>query len=193
MITKNTKCKLAFKIFSLLCFIAIFVCFICDFAINKSLTWSRYPLISTLCAWVVISPLLLAEKHKVVSSLAFFTVIIIPFLNFLERLTPVKGWFFELGRPVALTAFAAIWVTYVLIKFVKINKWYRSAAFVFIYAVVVSSVVNYYVDIFLGRNYLNLSNIINIISSVVVTALIVIIGYYRNIANKTKPKTENNN
>lgn len=184
--TDNPKCKLAFKVLSLFCLIAIAVCCICNVVISKGFTWAWYPLLAIPFAWAVASPPLLAKKYRIAAALAALTVLITPFLYLLERLTPVNGWFSVLGAPVAVIGIIAVWITYFLVRFVKINRWYLSAALVFLYGVVVSSVANYLADAFLGNNFLSLHNIVNILSCTAITALLCILGRYKNMNEKLR-------
>lgn len=190
MLTDSKILKLAFKLFTLFCLIAAIVCLICNLAINKSITWSIYPLAALPFAWVIATPALVFKKYKVLSSIAAFSVFCLPLLYVLDRITPVKGWFAALGIPVAITGIIAVWITYFLVKYARINWWYQSAAFVFLYGVVCSAIVNYLVDSFLEISFFNLSNLINILSCVVVSTLLVIIGHYRNVNETLKVKQQ---
>lgn len=192
MITKDRIFKLAFQVFSLLCFVAIVVCFICNIVISKSFIWARYPMLSILYGWLIISPLLLAAKHKIISSLVAMSIVTIPFLYFFEKLTPFKGWFYELSLPIAITGIIAVWITYFFLRFLKINIWYRLSAGVFLYGAVIASIVNYYVDTFVNVSFFRLSSMLNIFSCIVVSALLVIIGNYKNTIKQHKDQLEDN-
>jgi len=174
---ENKYGKLLFQIFSLLCFVAIGVCFICDFAINKMMVWSGYPIISILFAFAAMSPLFLTKRNKILFSLVIMTITTIPFLYLLERLTPIKHWFLNLGVPIAIISIVAVWILFFIIKFLKINKWYLWAIAIFLFGVVVSTTVKYFVSSFLKTNFYSLDNFISFLSCIAATILLVIIGH----------------
>lgn len=191
MITENKKLKLTFLISSLLYFIAMSVCFICDMAMNKTITWSAYPLGIIPFAWIISSALLLAKRNRILVSLAAATLAAIPLLYFIEQIAPVTGWFSALGLPLSVTALIAIWITYALVRFLSINKWYLSAIIVFIFGVAVNCSIHYFLDRFLNRNLFSFENIINILGSVIITALLCIVGYYNSMNKELKKEDEN--
>lgn len=133
MKTENRYGKLIFQIFSLLCFIAIGVCLICDFAINKAIVWSGYPICAILFAWAIALPLLLAKRNKILSSLIAMTITTLPFLYLLDRLAPIKSWFLSLGAPIAIISIAAVWIMFFIMKVCKINWWYIAAIAAFLF------------------------------------------------------------
>lgn len=176
MITDSKISRIALKILTAACITAAIVCIIVNFAISRSITWAAYPLIAIPFVWIVALPSLLIKKHKLLLSLAAFSALTVPFLYLLEKLTPVKEWFAVLGVPAAISSIIALWITYFLVKYAKINKWYLSAILVFIYGVVLSGVINFFVAVLLNSGFLNLSTVVNILSCIVVTVLLVIIG-----------------
>ena len=93
--------KILFMAYSLACFAAACTCLIVDLAVNGRITWALYPLLSIAFGWAAFSPLF-AKKHKTVLVLGSFTVLILPYLNLLSKITPVTDWFMPVGLPSAV-------------------------------------------------------------------------------------------
>ena len=179
--------KLLFMIFTIACFIAVGVCYIVDNAINKQVTWSAYPLLSILFGWLSISPVFI-KKHGIISSLCASTLLVIPYIYFIEKITPVNNWFIPLGLPSAITGIITIWVIYLLFRFLKISIWYKEAISILLAGVIASPIINYYVDAFLNEKTSSLNLFINIFSCAVTSAVLGIIGYI-----KGRGKSSDNN
>ena len=80
--------------FSLLLFIGIAVCAICDTAISRSFTWSLYPISAIVFTWLVFIPMIKFGKKGVCGSLLMCSIFIVPFLYVLHRLIRVSDLFF---------------------------------------------------------------------------------------------------
>lgn len=171
--------KLIFKFFSLACLIAIAACVIVDIAMNQQFTWSLYPALSVPFGWLVISPIF-TGKYGVPLSLSSVTLFVIPCLYLLEKVTPRDNWFSVLGIPAAVIGIIAMWALYLLFKFLRISLWYKWAAAVFLVGVVVSPLIQHYVDSFLDESPTFFSRFINIAPLVVVSVLLGVIGYRKN-------------
>lgn len=182
--------KLIFMIFTLACFIAMGVCLIVDLAITRQITWAAYPLLSIPFGWMIVSPLCV-KKHGIVLSPCVLTLVVLPYLYFIEKITPVSGWFFPLGLPSAVVGIVAGWVIYFLFRFIKINLWYKAAISFFLLGAVATPIINHFVDAFTEESSF-LSNIINVFSCVIASAILGIIGYRKNEAKKTENNHENN-
>ncbi len=89
--------------------IALLVCFICDLAINRSLTWFPVVLFSILTAFSVTNlPWLLRSERLVVPALSV-TVCIYALLYFCERLTG-GAWRMRYALPIAAFPAALCWI-----------------------------------------------------------------------------------
>jgi transcriptional regulator with XRE-family HTH domain len=173
----NVDSKFVFLVFTVFCFIAAGTCVIVNLAVNRGITWASYPLLSVAFGWLTITP---AIFRKLLVSLGALTITMIPFLYFLERVTPSHDWFLGLGLPIAAVSIIFIWVLYLLFRFTKINLWYKFAIATFLCGVVDNLLISYYVDTFLGTDTSFLQYAISIFSYVVVSALLLILGYMRN-------------
>lgn len=184
MITDNLKLKFAFKLFSLLCAVGAGICLVCDFALNRGISWSAYVLASVGFGWAIAVPLLLSKANRLIHTLAVLMVSVFPYLFILSKLTPVTGWFTPLALPIGITVIAALWLTYLLFRFAKINMWYLFSGMIILYGIIVNSVVQYCVSVFADDRFISLDYLINLITCIVVTVLLFIIGRYSDMSKK---------
>lgn len=189
-IPKDEIAKGALLIYTLLCSIAIGVCFIINFAHDKGITWSAFVLGSVGYAWLTALPLFVAKKRKAFLSLAILPVTTIPFLYLLDTLTPGGSWFVPLALPIAICVIMCIWICATIVRYARINKWYLSAALVVLFGISTHLIVTWLVNRFIGEASAatSLSSIITIFSLVMVAALLAIIGYMHEIAKKYSAK-----
>lgn len=176
--------KFTFQIFSALCLIAVGVSLICDLVISRGLTWSLYVLISVPFVWLLATPPLILKKQRILSTMAVFTAALPLYLLLMEKLTPIRGWFVPMALPITIASLAAMWATWLLIRYVKINRWYMSAVLVFIYGVIIFAIVQVVVNGYVGQRLLGLSDYIVLLACSVITALLCVIGYGGGIQKK---------
>lgn len=112
---------------SVFVFIAIFVCVICNMAIEREMTWLVYPVCSLIFAWGVFAPLIYRGKSGLLISLGLLSSLILPYLLVLEQWTHSGNWFVPVAFPIAVFSVLFIWTIYFIL--IKIsNPWYASAA-----------------------------------------------------------------
>lgn len=169
-------------LFTLACFIAMGVCLIVDMAITQQITWSAYPLLSIPFGWIAVTPVFIKNYGKVLCP-CVLTLSVLPYLYFIEKITPASGWFFPLGLPSAVTGIIVGWIIYFLFRFIKINIWYKAAISVFLVGVIASPIINHFVTVFAQIEPSFLNNFINIFSCIIASAILGILGY-RNIKQK---------
>ena len=180
--------KLLLQLFTAACLLSIITCVIVNIAIDRSITWSAYPILSVPFGWLVFSPLII-KKHGVVFSICSLMLFILPFLFFLDKITPVKSWFIPLGIPSATVGMITIWGVFLLFRFAKISLSYKCAISVFLVGVLVCPVVNHYVDRFLETGPRLFNNIANIATCVIVAVVIFVLGYRRNKSRSERNQT----
>jgi len=172
--------KLLFMVFTFSCFLAAGVCLIVNYAIDQGITWAAYPLSSVLFGWLVCSPLLL-KKYGLILSLSAVTLFVLPFLWFLEKLTPADGWFIPLGIPCAIIGAVTVWLIYLVLRFLRISWWYKTAISLFIIGVITDPVINYHVAAH-ENTTLHFSHFISPLSILCVSVLLGIWGYIKGKA-----------
>ena len=178
--------KLIFMIFTLFCFLAMGTCVIVNYAINQRITWAAYPLLSIPFGWILTSTLFL--RKYVMATLCALTVFAIPFLYFIEKITPVSDWFLPLGLPCAIAGIIFIWIIYLLFRFTNISIWYKLAVSAFLAMIIVSPVIEHSVNIFLGTEPKFLDCFIDYFSGIAVTASFIIIGLTKAKSKVTDAK-----
>ena len=178
----STK-KILFMIFTLMCFIAVGICLIVDFAITRTVTWSGISIASIALGWCITCPLLL-HKFQIPLSLATLSVLIFPYLWYMARETSVDSWFVKIGVPIGIIGVVFMWIIYLLFRFIKIRILYKSAVAVFLSTVIASPVVNHIIASHFENNMLIFQDIVNIFAGITVTALLAIWGYTRSKSHK---------
>ena len=171
--------KLIFMIYSLSCFVAAGICVIVNVAINRQITWAAYPLLSIAFGWAVFIPLL-AKKHRIILILCTLTLLVLPYLYLLSKITPATDWFIPVGFPSAVIGIIALWILLPLYLFAKMNILYKSAISVFLLGVFGSTAINYFVDIYVKTNPFTWDRYLSIFSCIVCSAVLGILGYMRS-------------
>lgn len=114
--TKNIMISI---LFSVICFIGIMVCLICNFAISGKFTWSFIPVSSIIFAWVISFPSIILGKRGIRVSLISLSVFVIPYLFLLSRLIKVNQ-VFSIGVVMAVAFILFLWI--VVAVFVRVGK-----------------------------------------------------------------------
>ena len=187
----SKKRKLIFVSFSLLCLVSIVVCLIVNIAIDRQITWAKYPLFSVPFGWAVLLPLL-TKKHRMVLLLCFLTLLILPYLYFISKITPVTDWFLPIGLPAAIAGIISCWLMFLLFRFVRINGWYKASVSVFWLGVIIAPVINYYVNIYLGEDPFKWHELLNNISCVIIAIVLLITGHRKSKSNQNKNQAIDN-
>ncbi len=121
--------------YTVLSFIGIVVCLICDLVLSGTLTWSSIPICSILFAWLVFLPFLRSAVH----GLTAVTLFTIPYLYVLSKLLPNAAMLFPLGIRMTAIALGYLWCVCLLFKFLRI---YRAAAAACLLAIPVCLLIN---------------------------------------------------
>jgi hypothetical protein len=174
--------KLIFMIFSLACFVAAGVCLIVDMALNRQITWAVCPLLSIAFGWAALSPLS-AQKHGVLLSLGAVTLLILPYLYLLSKITAAMDWFAPIGLPSAIVGIIALWILFFLFRLAKMNIWGKLAISVFLLGAVTGPVVNYFVDTHMGQNPFSWDMFLTVVAAVAASAVLGILGYVKSKQN----------
>jgi len=168
--------KIVLLVFTILCFASILTCVIVNVAIDQRITWAGYTILSVPVGWLIISPSIF---KKYTLSLCVLTVLTIPYLFFLERITPVSSWFIDLGLPSAIVGAILLWILYLLFRYIKINLWYKLAITIFLCGVVDILFISRFVNAHLSTETSFIEYFINISSYTIVFALLLILGFMK--------------
>lgn len=86
---------------SIVMFVPILVCPLCDFLVTGKISWSMYAILGIALGWILIVPPILMRNDVVMKSawLDFFSVVI--FLYFVNQIAPTDvDWFGTLSLPI---------------------------------------------------------------------------------------------
>ena len=107
-------------------FIAIFVCILCNIAIDHQMTWLVFPVCSLLFGWGVFIPLIYVGRAGLKLSLGLLSALSLPYLLFLEQWTGTAGWFVPIAFPITLAAIICAWTVYLVLTR-KLGVWMKTA------------------------------------------------------------------
>jgi transcriptional regulator with XRE-family HTH domain len=176
--TKNIRLALTVTI-SMLSFLVIIVCIICNYAIAGRLTWSLYPVSSLVYFWLIIMPAIVSSKRGVLGSIMLISLFTIPFLFVLESIIGIKGLIMPIATPICIVAFFYLWVAYVLIGRTKWPKYITIAATLLI-GLPLSFGINYIISWYTGEPLIDIWDILGYVILLVISVLILGCGYIRN-------------
>lgn len=88
-----------FVVHSCVCLIAALACSIVNLAVSGTLDWALYPLLSIAYWFAFATAFLLGGHYCVRNGAVVLSVLLLPFLFLLERITPVRGWFYPVAVP----------------------------------------------------------------------------------------------
>lgn len=108
--------------FSILLFVGIAVCVICDLAISHTFTWSLYPINAIIFLWLVFIPIIRFGKKGIRSSFIAFSIFIIPFLYALNSIIKVSDLFLPISISMAFIGVVYLWSIYILFTKLKTRK-----------------------------------------------------------------------
>ena len=111
--------KWGLYILTAMCFIAIMVCVICDYAMTKNLTWSLIVVLSLLAGWLVFLPFFSAGSKGMKEALLVISIITLPFLAGFSAVLKLP-LILSMGSSIAGLSIAAAWGIYGV--FVKCQK-----------------------------------------------------------------------
>jgi hypothetical protein len=112
--------------FSLLCAVAVGVCTIANLVTENVFTWAIYPAISIFFGWLVLLPII-SKKDGFLQGLVILTVLAGPFMMSVAGILDSYGWLTSIGLPITAISLAALWASYLLVRFAKTNPWNKAA------------------------------------------------------------------
>lgn len=105
--------------------LAAAVCWICDMALNRRLTWSLIVCVSLALAWAVLLPLLTLRRNQVLWALAALSAAILPYLYILGDLLG-EPRVFRFGLPIAPAAALYLWGVYAVCRRHRRRRWHAA-------------------------------------------------------------------
>lgn len=159
---RTTKGRILSAAFTVILFIGIFVCCICNLAISGRLTWAFLPASSILYAWLLFFPALLWQKRGIFIVLLSASIFTVPYLFLLGIFTKTAA-VFSIGTATALPAIAFLWVIYAV--FCRIGKTNKPAAFgiTFLSAILLVFAINFILSEMIGEAILDYWDILSVL------------------------------
>lgn len=154
------KMQSAKIIITLICFLGIFICMICDIAISDTFTWSLYPITAILFASLIIIPFFQFEKNKVCMSLVSLSIFIIPFLFILNIIIGDTKFMLTLGILVSLIVIIYMWVIYFLLSIKRTEK-LTMASISILLAIPVGMLINFIVAKFTNHPIIDMWDLLS--------------------------------
>ncbi|MGA1977648.1 MAG: DUF6320 domain-containing protein [Bacteroidales bacterium] len=109
---KETRRHL-WELSGIITFSGIAVCTIVDLLISKGLKWSLFSDVSILTAWIILTLFLYLYKRTLIIITGLLFTILGALLAY-DLLTPGTKWFFPVGLPLTISAFAAAGIVVIL-------------------------------------------------------------------------------
>lgn len=183
-IKENRLGKLIAAILAISLLIAVSTCVIVEFAVSLTLSWSFLVIAGCVMGGCLFIPPLLYKKRGFFISLILLTVLIMPFLAVIEKITAditgYDGWLWKIGFPVSLIWLIFLWLMVVLRK-LRLNIWFYISIGVLL-CLPGDLLTNNIVDNFVysesefSRQF---SNIVSILCILAVAGICIIIGIIR--------------
>ena len=106
--------------------IAVVTCFIVDYILTDSFTWSMIVLVSVMISFSITNLPFLLKKHRSVITGIVVTALIYLLLyvccNFAGG-----NWLLSFAYPIATISLAFAWIIFIVLKYCKINYGYKAA------------------------------------------------------------------
>jgi transcriptional regulator with XRE-family HTH domain len=173
---------------SILCFIAMMVCAICDYAISGRFTWSLYPFLSIVFAWLLLYPIIQYEKKGILISLITFTALIIPFLYLLNKIIGDYNLITIMGKWISLVAIIYLWAVYTIFKVMKLHK-LKAAAVSSLLAIPASFVITVIIANYISEPIIDVWDVLTY--SLLIVLAIVLLGFEKLDTRKRNSKIIN--
>jgi transcriptional regulator with XRE-family HTH domain len=130
--------------------IAIITCFICNLAINHTLSWFFIVLCSIALSFSITHLPFLVERNKVI--ITFITASILIYVLELITCVYVSGdWLFQIAYPITTISLAWVWIIMLIIKYLKVNVILKSSILSLL-AGVITITMNPVCSYFLGED-----------------------------------------
>lgn len=174
--SKNSRFTLAL-ILSAVSLIAIITCMICNYAIERTLSWALFPISSIIFTLLFVMPMILWGKKRVSLSLIMFSVSIIPFLFVLEKIIGRAGLIMPIGARVSIIAVIYLWIIFFLFKS-KLYK-YVSTVLTLMLSIPIELWINSVVSKFTDQPAFDIWNILAYSIIAVISIIIFVIGFIK--------------
>ncbi|MGB4658529.1 MAG: helix-turn-helix domain-containing protein [Mobilitalea sp.] len=179
---RNLK-KVSFWTLNISYVIGIITCFICNLAIDHTLSWFYIVLTAVALAFTITSlPVILSQNRTI--KVFIIGTILIYILEFVCNVYSGQHWFISIAVPITTVSIAICWTIMLLIRYTRIGKWMKAGIVAGILAITTIT-MNSYIGSVLHipkeeiSDYLNLTNWNpTIIGNKVVFYLLIIVAVF---------------
>ncbi|MFS0821912.1 helix-turn-helix domain-containing protein [Bacillus sp. 1P02SD] len=141
--------------------LALVTCFICNVAINHTLSWFFIVLVSIALAFSITTLPIMVKKHKTLITFSVATVLIY-ILLFVCSTYSSGDWLLTIAYPITTFPIIFAWSTMFIIKYVKVN-WILKSGFISLIWAMFCLIINPVIDYFIGdKPGLTISDFINL-------------------------------
>ena len=160
--------------------LAIAICLIVDFTINRTLTWSLIVGSSLLFTGSGVYTFKMAKTQKVLKTAVCLSVLVIPLLIGIQYSALWSGfsntvWVWTAGVPLAILWLAISWGTYFIKKATNMN-WFYAIALFCLFELVGSALTSYIVMGYHMAEFTSLNVMINAAASITIGIVFVVLG-----------------
>ena len=115
--------QVCFAVYTAALLLAVFICMLCDLAINHTATWSPVVLASCALAWGAAAPFYYMRRRKLLWCCLCLSLLLPVLLAVIQACAPVKGWLVPVALPITAASLALVWAVVLLHTFTPMNKW----------------------------------------------------------------------
>ncbi len=174
----NRKNVLFAIIYSVVLFLGILVCSICDVAITGELTWSSITLSSIIFTYVISFPIVILGKKGITGSLIALSIFLIPYLYLLGILINVSA-VFTIGWRMSLISIVYLWIIFFVSCRLHARK-FRAAGISVLLAIPLTICINVTLSKLLSEPRADIWDILTIFILLITAFLLFLADYAKN-------------
>ncbi|MDE6744537.1 MAG: helix-turn-helix domain-containing protein [Lachnospiraceae bacterium] len=174
----NKKNVLFAIIYSVVLFLGIVICSICDVAITGELTWSTITLSSIIFTYVISFPIVILWKKGITGSLIALSIFLIPYLYLLGILINVPA-VFTIGWRMSLISIVYLWIIYFVSCRLHTRK-FRAAGISVLLAIPLNICINVTLSKLLSEPRADIWDILTIFILLIIAFLLFLTDYAKN-------------
>ncbi len=174
----NKKNVLFAIIYSVVLFLGILVCSICDLAITGEFTWSSITLSSIIFTYVISFPIVILWKKGITGSLLALSIFLIPYLYLLGILINVPA-VFTIGWRMSLISIVYLWIIYFVSCRLHARK-FRAAGISVLLAIPLNTCINVTLSKLLSEPRADIWDILTVFLLLITAFLLFLTDYAKN-------------
>lgn len=178
---ENNIMKKTTILVTLLSFIAILVCIICDLAISSRFTWSIITTSSIIFAWLVLVPIIMLGKKGISRSLAMLSILVIPYLYILS-ISIKENAIFTIGVAMSIIAIIYAWCIFWIFKLLQRRK-IKAIGIALLSSIPFYLMVNIVLFKMISEPIIDIWDILSMVIIIIFASILFIYDYINNKGN----------